>query len=73
MITNFDRKRRGQQILQARPVNTPDTSELAFDYHNQAWIIDGKYQRCGHPEEMNCRCYGRLHEGEPANMTGDVH
>ncbi len=35
-----------------------------YDYENQAWVKDGKYVRCGHPEEMNCGCYGREHEGE---------
>ena len=35
-----------------------------YDYTNQAWVLDGKYQACGHPESMNCRCYGRLHDGE---------
>lgn len=35
-----------------------------FDYNKQAWVENGKYMRCGHPETMNCKCYGRLHEGE---------
>jgi hypothetical protein len=35
-----------------------------FDYAKQAWVVDGRYVRCGHPEAMNCQCYGRLHEGE---------
>lgn len=35
-----------------------------FDYKNQAWVKDGKYVRCGHPESMNCGCYGREHEGQ---------
>ena len=35
-----------------------------FDYDKQAWVENGKYVRCGHPETMNCKCYGRLHEGE---------
>lgn len=34
-----------------------------FDYDNQAWVVDGKYVRCGHPPNMNCGCYGRTHEG----------
>jgi hypothetical protein len=40
-----------------------------FDYDNQAWVIDGKYVRCGHPESMNCNCYGRLHEGKVTEVT----
>ena len=35
-----------------------------YDYQNQAWVVAGKYVRCGHPEAMNCGCYGRLHAGE---------
>ena len=35
---------------------------LHFDYDRQAWVKDGRYVRCGH--ETDCKCYGRLHEGE---------
>ena len=35
-----------------------------YDYHNHAWVQQGVYIRCGHPNEMNCNCYGKLHEGE---------
>lgn len=35
-----------------------------YDYENQAWVKDGKYITCGHPESMACQCYGKLHEGE---------
>jgi hypothetical protein len=35
-----------------------------FDYENQAWVENGKYLRCGHPDPMDCGCFGRLHEGE---------
>ena len=44
---------------------TPTTT-FEYDYDNQAWVEDGKYIRCGHPEDMDCQCYGRLHEGEEA-------
>ncbi len=33
-----------------------------FDYENQAWVVDGRYVRCGHQTE--CECYGTKHEGE---------
>ncbi len=39
-----------------------------YDYAHQAWVIDGRYVRCGHAPGMNCRCYGRLHEGERAHQ-----
>jgi hypothetical protein len=35
-----------------------------FDYTNQAWVEDGVYVDCGHPGNMNCGCYGRMHAGE---------
>jgi hypothetical protein len=35
-----------------------------YDYDNQAWVENGKYQRCGHPDSTHCNCYGKLHEGE---------
>lgn len=36
-----------------------------YDYDHQAWVVNGKYVRCGHPEAMDCGCYGRVHVGEP--------
>ena len=39
-----------------------------FDYTRQAWVLDGKYVRCGHPESMVCGCYGRKYEGEPSRL-----
>jgi len=38
-----------------------------YDYINQAWVVAGRYIKCGHREEMNCTCYGKLHEGEKAS------
>jgi hypothetical protein len=35
-----------------------------FDYTRQAWVVDGKYVCCGHPETMNCGCFGKEHAGE---------
>ena len=45
---------------------TPKEAKLlnGYDYKNQAWVISGRYVACGHPEAMNCRCYGKIHEGE---------
>ena len=40
-----------------------------FDYDNQAWVHNGKYVRCGHPDSMNCGCYGKEHEGEKTLPT----
>ena len=35
-----------------------------YDYTRQAWVLDGRYIECGHPEDMNCQCYGKLHNHE---------
>jgi hypothetical protein len=35
-----------------------------FDYTRQAWVVDGLYVACGHPETMRCGCFGRGHAGE---------
>lgn len=35
-----------------------------YDCTHQAWVKDGVYVRCGHPESMMCGCYGRDHAGE---------
>lgn len=37
---------------------------MGFDYEKQSWVKDGKYMKCFHPEDMNCNCYGKEHEGE---------
>ena len=46
--------------------------EIQYDYDNQAWIIDGIYQDCAHPDSI-CGpnapirpCWQRLHRGERA-------
>ena len=41
--------------------------DIWFDYTHQAWVVDGKYQRCGHRDFMDCGCYGRIHAGESAD------
>lgn len=47
-------------------MNQTSRHEVRFDYVNQAWIIDGEVQDCGHPAAMDCSCYGRSHAGELA-------
>lgn len=50
-----------------------------YDYINQAWVEDGVYVDCGHPQpgehmpEMGrafngCNCYGRKHQGERSDI-----
>lgn len=48
-----------------------DSSFIGFDYRNQAWIKGYKYERCGHPESMDCGCFGRDHAGEPVILDQD--
>ena len=43
-----------------------DTPGNRYDYENQAWIVNGRYEDCAHPAAMGCECYGRLHAGEAA-------
>ena len=40
-----------------------------YDYKNQCWVIKGIIQDCGHPKEMKCSCYGRIHAGEESEAT----
>lgn len=35
-----------------------------YDYRLQCWVVDGKIVRCGHPDSMECKCAGRIHEGK---------
>lgn len=44
-----------------------------FDYENQAWVVDGRYIRCGHPDSMSCGCFGRKHEGEAPAANANIH
>ena len=46
-----------------------DKAKYSYDYDKQVWIKDGLYQDCGHPKEMPCQCYGRVHVGEKATIT----
>jgi hypothetical protein len=39
-----------------------------YDYIHQAWVRNGVYVRCGHPDSLACSCYGRRHEGEIARV-----
>ena len=46
-----------------------DVGGPLFDYGRQAWVMSDaagvwRWQRCGHPTEMMCGCYGREHAGE---------
>lgn len=45
-----------------------DTSFTGYDYVNQCRIVRGIIQRCGHPDSMQCNCYGRIHAGESVKM-----
>ena len=50
--------------IPALPEALPDPPR--YDYANQAWIVGGKYENCSHPDDMDCKCFGRLHAGETA-------
>ena len=44
-------------------------NKTAYDYEKQVWIVNGKYEACGHKEDLNCKCYGRIHKNETAILT----
>ena len=44
--------------------------DVQFDYDNQAWIVNGRYQDCAHPPPADCECYGRTHKG---NRAPNIH
>jgi hypothetical protein len=37
-----------------------------YDYEKQAWTVKWHYMSCNHPRSRQCKCYGKLHEGELA-------
>jgi hypothetical protein len=40
-----------------------NTALNGYDYDKQAWYQNGVYIRCGHPEAMDCNCFGKINEG----------
>ena len=46
-----------------------NTELNGFDYENQAWYKNGVYVRCGHPDSMNCDCFGKLNEGKTVKIS----
>ena len=63
--------KRIQRAAQPTVRRIPAYRELAYDYTNQAWIVNGKYQRCGHVGD--CNCYGRIHAGESPAANAQIH
>ncbi len=55
--------------LDMRTFVDSDKKRQSYDYEKQVWILDGKYVRCGHPDNMACGCYGKEHAGENAVIT----
>ena len=45
-----------------------DSPLNADDYTKQAWVLNGRYMDCGHPDDMDCGCWGRVHEGEEVEV-----
>lgn len=47
--------------------------DVRYDYTNQAWIVDGRYEACNHPtcNKDNTDCYGTQHAGELAEIIGE--
>jgi len=79
-----------QDNIQISGPSWPWTPELSrtvqYDYTNQAWVVDGRYVRCGHatchidtgpvfqsPEEKSRYCYGTQHVGERPLPSAELH
>jgi len=60
-------------LQKCRHMQKKDKSDYSFDYENQVWIKGGRYQDCGHPKHMNCKCFGRLHKNKKAIITKDCY
>jgi hypothetical protein len=63
--------------MSGNEVNAAGELVSGFDYDNQAWVEDGRYLNCGHPEGMKCGCYGRRFQGltarEIASLSSTEH
>ena len=55
--------RQGDNEIQAAVIKN------GFSYEHQCWIINFVVQRCGHPESMGCKCFGRIHEGQQVRFS----
>ena len=44
------------------------TLKNGFDYDRQCWVEDYMILRCGHPETMDCSCFGRFLEGKDIRL-----
>lgn len=40
-----------------------------FSYTRQVWIKEFIIQGCGHPETLDCGCFGKQHAGEQARFA----
>ena len=43
-----------------------------YDYENQAWVKDGVYVACGHPDSWNCLCYGKINAGNQCEVKNQL-
>lgn len=57
---------------QANEIEHRATQQPQFDYKNQAWLMNGKYIPCGHPNRPACGCYGAIHAGEPIAADAEI-
>lgn len=51
-------------IVEAFGTKSVSKLQNGYDYDKQAWVENGRYVKCNHPESMNCACYGKVHENE---------
>jgi hypothetical protein len=46
--------------------------QSGFDYDRQCWVEDYMILRCGHPETMDCGCFGKLYEGKDIRLLNQI-
>jgi hypothetical protein len=68
----------GSRIVPPFKTGEKNMSEprVRFDYDRQAWLRDSgngfRFIRCGHPDEMQCGCFGRTFEGFTVEDADDI-
>ena len=55
----------------SRSYYSENPEQFGYDYTNQAWVVDGVYQDCGHPN-VDCGCFAREHKGQPVFVGATV-
>jgi hypothetical protein len=67
---NGNEKREGETMRYSNNEMTKfGVIKNGYSYAHQCWIENFIIQRCGHPDSLDCQCFGKIHEGEQARFT----